>query len=114
MSTHTPGPWEAQPYDEHAGYDCMTGGIAVTAGAHTVVTVDLNSVGQRPCQPPTAAQLAQAGANARLIAAAPDLLATLEAINEWGGRHLKYDIQWAASFGPLTRAAIAKAQGKED
>jgi hypothetical protein len=40
-------------------------------------------------------------ANARLIAAAPDLLAALEEIAEWG--------EWESA--PIARAAIAKAKG---
>jgi hypothetical protein len=91
MSTHTLGPWTIRPSTSlHRTY--------VLTGSHIPDEIPW----EEDC------------ANAHLIAAAPDLLATLEAINEWGGRHLKYDIQWAASFGPLTRAAIAKAQGKED
>ena len=93
MSKHTPGPWE-------------TSRDAVQEG-HVQITVYSESDGER------VATVFQCEANARLIAAAPDLLAALERSLNWlasypGGGTL-------SRTGPLNQAhqAIAKAKGEE-
>lgn len=71
MTSHTPGPWRVAigsrleirgPRDE-IGWPVP---VVYNAGLHTDET---------------------AQANARLIAAAPDLLAALEALTDWGREH---------------------------
>lgn len=54
-------------------------------------------------------------ADARLIAAAPDMLAALQAINDaWCGPSMTPDefFRFMAEQGPTIRAAIAKATGE--
>ena len=97
MSAHTPGPWHAAPkspktwnfgvYDE--------GGTEVAhVAAHAL-------------------NFFQRKADARLIAAAPDMLATLEQINEWCCFATEEDINARLmalqQIGVHARASIAKA-----
>ena len=80
---HTPAPWRASPSDapEQGVYGC----------------------GYRVAQM-TGGEIGRDAANARLIAAAPDLLAALEMALIWLDYEGKYDVQGI-------RAAIAKATG---
>ena len=80
MSEHTPGPWEA---------------VAVDAGHYVVWDSQGNVLGRRLYPE-----------DARLIAAAPELLAALERV--------VYDLEpyVTASHLQPARAAIAKARGK--
>lgn len=95
-STHTPGPWLTARTSEGEGYVLsvrhQSGGTQ-----HAIAAVwDDNSLG-----------LAEGIANARLIAAAPDLLDVCQKVSEAA--------RLAGTLGPLAqaaRAAIAKARGK--
>lgn len=82
---HTPGPWNIEPYNIMQ---------RIKAGQATVAL---------PCMNDDVSAI-QCGANARLIAAAPDLLAALRAM-------LDDDNHDAAK--EQARAAIARATGKE-
>ena len=95
---HTPGPWELARNDQHAGsiatlYGCEGGYIEVWT---TKWPAGVNQE-----------------ANARLIAAAPELLEALQSIvddhefcgNSWGDRREA----WIAT----ARAALAKAEGRD-
>lgn len=93
MTTHTPGPWEARPDSENAfsawsvyAVNDQNGYICTTSG--------------------------NAKADARLIAAAPDLLEALREIAELPvSREMQmYGDNKAAD---IARAVIAKATGKE-
>ena len=90
-SKHTPGPWRLSPADDTVVIDATGSEVAAIDG-------DYNQ--------PEAWPLMEA--NARLIAAAPDMLAALEAImgERWspGGR--------SEHVSDLARAAIAKARGE--
>ena len=85
MSAHTPGPWF----------------IGASLGIHT------NNGMPYIANVPTGRGDKQREANARLIAAAPDLLAVAEMISN--GPH---DAEAIADMLPLVCAAIAKAKGK--
>lgn len=90
MSAHTPGPWKAE-YSEGDEWE-------VLAGANLPIAYISGWAGR------------SAKVNARLIAAAPDLLAALAGIIEIGKRDMtnpKYD-----AYFEEARAAIAKAEGK--
>lgn len=96
-------PWSLGEYDEYLGYDCMTGGIRVGP-----VVLDGRHYGQRPCAEIAPEALVKLMSDARLIAAAPELL-----------RACKMVAEMAVHWEPLTpgdiaevKAAIAKAEGK--
>lgn len=86
---HTPGPWIYEDGDVLGG----PGGIACVVPLYTA-----NGLGEGK-------------ANARLIAAAPDLLAALRTIQAFSWslpRSLREDDRWK-----IVDTAIAKAEGKE-
>lgn len=74
---HTPGPWTAKNLSEHGGYDCMYAGIEIEAGETTIATLDLSNYGQNSCGP-LPERTPEAEANAKLIAAAPEMVAEIE------------------------------------
>lgn len=99
MSAHTPGPWKAfQRKLEDCGY--LEGQWHIGNGqiGHTVAN-------------------AYEEANARLIAAAPELLRAMKDFT-WNVKHQKVagygdsEVQFDASFKQM-EAAIAKAEGRE-
>ena len=96
MSKHTPGPWTAQHWidDVHE-----VEGFEILAGGHPVPLSTLETDDAE-----------EARDNARLIAAAPDLLAALEAI-ELGCSFPADDVQRA--IRDRARAAIAEALGEK-
>jgi len=89
----TPGPWIAKELD----------------GAGWVDIVKLND-GGRESVPFAACKHFDQEANARLIAAAPELLEALIAVSKQA-RHSDYD--WDVSLSREVSAAIAKATGGE-
>jgi hypothetical protein len=101
-------------FAESGGYDCMTDAVVVLdeRNGHVVVSIDLCKYGQRAGVEATPEQRAQAESTARLIAAAPDMLAALKAL---------YRMDFAVASNGLTveesqaifdqgLAAIAKAE----
>lgn len=100
--THTPGPWEVAP--SH----CSVLGNPDAAGFDDLCVV-------ADCEPddPCCVPADQQDANARLIAAAPDLLAALEDAKQW----LEHELGRPSPDGPYGQrlsvyaAAIAKARG---
>lgn len=102
---HTPKPWILGEYDAALGYDCMTGGVK--AGP---VYLDGAQYGQRPGEDIEPDQLERMMADARLIAAAPDLLEALEGVEPY----LEEDPDYTDDYNErvrAVRAAIAKARG---
>lgn len=119
MSAHTPGPWTVE-FAEHGGYDCMTDAFCIGARVGggwpaPIAKLDLSHYGQSQRSRevlPMSRQLAEA--NARLIAAAPDLLAALKVAE--GYMHLwMEDFTGKQELADLEQveAAIAKAEGKD-
>jgi hypothetical protein len=100
MSGHTPGPWKLTE-ETTIGRPCITGRIGLIA------MLAVHDVGDAEWDADTA--------NARLIAAAPDLLAACEAVlsnldhlsDVWGQEGVTRTVQ------DRLRAAIAKAKGGE-
>lgn len=91
---HTPGPWATDEDDHDAPYQ----NINIEAGKHhTICTVWIDDAPVRDFN-------AEQQANARLIAAAPELL---EFVKEWLGRQGTDENYMVAK----ARAAIAKATG---
>ena len=104
MRKHTPGPWKLEPYDPClAGEDFQWGGI--WAGP---VMLDGINYGQPPNTPIKPDALKRMEADARLIAAAPDLLDALLMVlddpDALDGRPRTYE---------HVRSAIAKAIGEK-
>jgi hypothetical protein len=104
MSKHTPGPWATDEADHDAPYQ----DIKIKAGKHrTVCTVWIDDAPVRDFN-------AEQAANARLIAAAPDLL---EALTKLLDMHERCDAGFAPhvelrfAIRDMARAAIAKATG---
>jgi hypothetical protein len=103
MSKHTPGPW-VSAYRNAAAFDVSA---PATGDARRGRIAEVVSAGGKDV--PTMR------ANARLIAAAPDLLAALEfvlplVVDEWG----HYQVSGSNGMRAITmiRDAIAKAKGE--
>ena len=106
MAEHTPGPWTLDRADEEQ-WEIH----AETAHAWKyIATVKANDEGS------TQVSVAEAEANARLIAASPDLLAALEwALQAWDA--IGGDVQIPDSMNDegrweAIRAALARARGQ--
>lgn len=108
--THTPGPWEAE-WESNAGYDGMTDGWNIVQhGGEDIFPVVVVDEGDNDDKAITAA-------NARLIAAAPDLLKALgELVQSIEDMGLDCDseggdegIMWLDD----ARALLAKAKGEK-
>jgi hypothetical protein len=99
--THTPGPWFVVAQNNAGSL-----GTSVWAMGGDVRVADCNSA---------AISLEGRRADARLIAAAPDLLVALEKINEWACFATEEDVSAKLmalqQIGIHARAAIAKATG---
>ena len=97
-TTHTPGPWAFK----------MTGWQTNPAAVYSP-----RRPGAVACIPArTSVPLDEQSANARLIAAAPELLAALESAQAWIARAGYTDRDKWQSVQEQARAAIAKAKGK--
>ena len=107
--THTPGPWTIRqkyhvchPLDD--GKRCYCHGIAAAEGANRN-TGDANVAAYAYGYTPE-----QAEANARLIAAAPELLAAAKGVQDIVDGMKDMERAWANELEALD-AAIAKAEG---
>jgi hypothetical protein len=104
MTDHTPGPWTTT-YWEHGGYDCMAASIDIR---EVNAIIDLGEPMYDNDDPDNRSASPLAQANARLIAAAPDLLAALQDLMfAEGGEPGMTEEQKAAWLQALN--AIAKA-----
>lgn len=98
---HTPGPWLVER-DRSISAPTPAGSPVVLS---EVTVAEVRSGG--------CASLEQADANARLIAAAPDMLEALQAIMFRIQGDLQPDHEWAVVERELAIAAIAKATGSD-
>ena len=98
---HTPGPWVVEPEN----YDCDGGTLVRTKGKICLANVWGVMFAKTPDD--------ESLANARLIAAAPDLLEALEYLA--GACELALDNDYPEGRDPVSvaRAAIAKAKGEQ-
>ena len=98
---HTPGPWSVWNFNDdprHVAVGPEAGGLAVA---------DIVACNAHGCY--TAQTEAQGAANARLIAAAPDLLEALQ----WAIEQIEDDLDPDHQAAIVAaRAAIAKAEGE--
>lgn len=110
MSAHTPGPWSVFNHSW-----CETSVIAIGFD-HSICLLDINHATEESQE----ADEAQMEANARLIAAAPELLEALKealacgmvpvsSANEGGAVMYSEHVRVA----DMIRAAVAKAEGKQ-
>ena len=102
MSKHTPGPWRVQPYT------WQRGNVSVFAPKFGRAPYGA-CVAHTPCSDGVGGADG-ALANARLIAAAPELLELLREAADYT-RHPDYD--WPVEFSRRVDAAIAKATGEQ-
>ena len=104
MSAHTPGPWRITDR-----YGVLTYQVGIDG--RTVCTVWPRQQGHRPSVVDTE-PWPEGEANARLIAAAPDLLESLRELAELAA--LQFGMPPPGADGPLQKAlaAIAKADGE--
>ena len=104
MSAHTPGPWRITDR-----YGVLTYQVGIDG--RTVCTVWPRQQGHRPSGVDTE-PWPEGEANARLIAAAPDLLESLRELAELAV--MQFGAPPAGADGPLPRAlaVIAKADGE--
>lgn len=93
---HTPGPWECDGSEIY----CENLGIS---SVHRPKTDDEGGVMSN----------AEANANARLIAAAPELLHELKRLLQLWEEAIGYEDDYM-DMGDAARAAIAKAEGRTD
>ena len=104
MTSHTPGPWRTG----EDGHNILSAQPGERPKMLASVYHDLGGVGGL-----TSKEHAEAHANARLMAAAPDLLAACRAVDEW------YDLvrqDYPEMLAPYqaVQAAIAKAEGPSE
>lgn len=101
--THTPGPWHVEPHRD----DCLWVAVPAPVGRKVIAVLCIGF--DEPWD-------SQQHANARLIAAAPDLLEALKAAQrdlETVEREMQGIAPEAVSPAlPIIRAAIAKAEGR--
>lgn len=101
MSAHTPGPWSwREMADRHYNVEVRLGSVALAFDENTANGAATGVIGD------------EAEANARLIAAAPDLVAHIERehdISNSGGPN--WAMRITNEFGRDYRAAIKKARG---
>lgn len=102
MAEHTPGPWSLGPT---AGIGQRGQLYIVDADGVRVADCEAEKISERRF----ARSMAEDAANARLIAAAPDLLAVLEDIAYGCGHERCHAYPWIRA----ARAAVKKATGEQ-
>ena len=97
---HTPGLWRV--YNNPKADSCEFAKIGVGAELTDIAFCDLPGISSD-----------EAMENARLIAAAPELLEALETLMQFAPNHFTEDDQYVRGVWRDAAAAIAKAKGKE-
>ena len=103
---HTPGPWRACGEDK-GGCQC---GMVWSTSVDVIVAVAVTAADEAYTCGAGITDPAEQIANARLIAAAPDLLAACEAMYLW----LQLGHAEDDKFGRTIKAAIAKAEATQN
>jgi hypothetical protein len=105
MTEHTPGPWKT------ALREGLTS-VSIRANGYSLAAV----WGKKGAHRPTVESIAEGRANARLMTAAPDMLAALRNIVAWedsdtaSGENIDYE-GWT-KVTAIARTVIAKATGE--
>lgn len=101
-------------FRENGGYDCMTDSFDITRDGSIIAEVDLRLFGQDNCKEATQEQLQEGRKVADIIAAAPDMLAALEAVldkfEDYGGETYADGLEVEQVIIKV-KDAIAKAKG---
>jgi len=113
MSKHTPGPWSV-PHFADDDVKCNCGYVFSEFQDHMGSICSISFANSSETE---ACEIEEAKANARLIAAAPDLLEVAQKLVAYeqamdGGRDVDAMFYYAEA-SELARAAIAKAEGRE-
>jgi len=114
MPEHTPGPWEVAHYDGEEWYGCDVSVFARISSVNHRSVARIYGDGVLAHNPNNA----ERDANARLIAAAPEMLEALEKAVPWLGKmiadggHLNSVLPRACEIAlDQAEAAISKARG---
>ena len=102
MSKHTPGPWTIDYCDGDQHYPYIKAGQHVSGGYRVSYIIADKIGGREP-----AGDRSEVAANARLLAAAPDLLEALQLLM----RKVECGTALHCEICDQARAAIAKARG---
>jgi hypothetical protein len=102
---HTPGPWKTESFSQAESGESVT--LELHANSGYIGTFALELDGNH-----TPEDVAEFLANGRLIAAAPELLEALEAVNE--AFHRQSLVEHRGDVMPKVWAAIRKAKGERD
>lgn len=101
IGKHTPGPWTVDTQWTHGNAGFVHAGEgSPRAGARVAIVTGMGG--------PTGPWWDEAEANARLIAAAPDLLAACEAALAWHECETESDHCWS-----MVRVALDQARGED-
>lgn len=102
---HTPAPWKLGQIDDHLGYDCMSAGVRCGPAV-----LDASDYGQRRMSQLHPQIREQMMADAKLISAAPDLLAALTSIAETEDENDEWDgLDRFHTCREIARSALSKA-----
>lgn len=108
---HTPGPWQVAEATEHHGWYVTSDFGNTICDLYCMSRPDLPSTANGGLSHPVPFMHEMAGPNARLIAAAPELLAALVSITDQLERVGDTRPSKDGQFIDEARAAIAKASG---
>lgn len=103
-SKHTPGPWEWLADEDRHEADCVP--VMAKDGTLQIADIFAGTVNGSDMS------VDEAEANARLIAAAPDLLEALEQLAAYGDPEMDATVQLPWEDVAKARAAIAKAEAR--
>lgn len=106
MSKHTPGPWRVEENTTLIWGDCNTDDHSTRGMGYPIAEARINPSGNWSTGP----YADEGEANARLIAAAPDLLAAAKNLIDAHGDGSRYN-ERPLAFASLI-SAIAKAEGQ--
>lgn len=111
--THTPGPWELRKAHPGAHYNLITRTIRLPMPNTDRLLDSSEGIALQPYNSTSVEYREEYEPNARLIAAAPELLEATQAhLEEWHAENRNFVRKEPQSI-KLARKAIAKAEGKQ-
>ncbi|GFM29237.1 hypothetical protein [Novosphingobium sp. PY1] len=109
MSGHTPGPWDVVEATEHHGFYVISEFGNTIADLYTMSNPDMIATANGGLSKPVPFMHEMDGPNARLIAAAPELL---DLLAEADRRIAWESVGLTNTFSDRVEAALAKARGE--